>query len=182
MVIQGKWIKPDVRGNVIKANRKAGIKLTDLGTAHIGGFEKNLDHTAERARQSLKPHPNLLLSMCTVTKAIIYTAPRGEEIAVPTTQDVGTAVNNILRVKSEDSKAELHHLQPPKPHTQIEETNQNSERLSSRSSCRSNRSMRLLKSDKLFDFDYDQILEIEKDPNRLSGMFPNGNWIYHNYN
>ena len=48
MVIQGKWIKPDVRGNVIKQNRKAGIKLTDLGIAHIGGFEKNLDNENDR--------------------------------------------------------------------------------------------------------------------------------------
>ena len=87
MVIQGKWIKPDVRGNVIKQNRKAGIKLTDLGTAHIGGFEKNLDHydNDRGQRFSLKPHSNLVLSMCTVTKGIVYNPViRSEEIAVPT--------------------------------------------------------------------------------------------------
>ena len=40
IVIQGKQCQPDVRGNVIKQNRKAGIKLTDLAVAHIGGTEK----------------------------------------------------------------------------------------------------------------------------------------------
>ena len=117
MVIQGKWIKPDVRGNVIKQNRKAGIKLTDLGIAHIGGFEKNLDNENDRQAQSLKPHNNLMLSMCTVTKGIIYNPViRSEEIAVPTAQDVGTAVNNILRVKSEDiNKVGSQHLDIPKP-------------------------------------------------------------------
>ena len=128
-----------------------------MGIAHIGGFEKNLDNENDRQAQSLKPHPNLMLSMCTVTKGIIYNPViRSEEIAVPTAQDVGTAVNNIMRVKSEDiNKVGSQHLDIPKPHTQIEETNQNSERISSRSSSRSHRSTRLLKSDKLFDFDYD---------------------------
>lgn len=40
LVIQGEQCDPDVRGNVIKANRKAGIKLTEDAIAHIGGTEK----------------------------------------------------------------------------------------------------------------------------------------------
>ena len=58
-----------------------------------------------------------MLSMCTVTKGIIYNPViRSEEIAVPTAQDVGTAVNNILRVKSEDiNKVGSQHLDIPKP-------------------------------------------------------------------
>lgn len=40
LVIQGGQCNPDVRGNVIKANRKAGIKLTEEAIAHIGGTEK----------------------------------------------------------------------------------------------------------------------------------------------
>ena len=40
IVIQGAQCNPDVRGNIIKANRKAGIKLTEEAIAHIGGTEK----------------------------------------------------------------------------------------------------------------------------------------------
>lgn len=40
IVILGGQCNPDVRGNVIKQNRKAGIKLTELAIAHIGGTEK----------------------------------------------------------------------------------------------------------------------------------------------
>ncbi len=39
-MIQGGQCNPDVRGNIIKANRKAGIKLTEEAIAHIGGTEK----------------------------------------------------------------------------------------------------------------------------------------------
>lgn len=40
IVIQGGQCNPDVRGNIIKQNRKAGIKLTEDAIAHIGGTEK----------------------------------------------------------------------------------------------------------------------------------------------
>ena len=40
IVIEGGQCNPDVRGNIIKQNRKAGIKLTELAVAHIGGTEK----------------------------------------------------------------------------------------------------------------------------------------------
>lgn len=40
IVIQGGQCNPDVRGNIIKQNRKAGIKLTEDAVAHIGGTEK----------------------------------------------------------------------------------------------------------------------------------------------
>lgn len=39
-MIQGGQCNPDVRGNIIKQNRKAGIKLTEDAIAHIGGTEK----------------------------------------------------------------------------------------------------------------------------------------------
>ena len=41
IVIEGAQCNPDVRGNIIKQNRKAGIKLTEQAVAHIGGTEKN---------------------------------------------------------------------------------------------------------------------------------------------
>ena len=40
IVIQGGQCNPDVRGNIIKQNRKAGTKLTEDAVAHIGGTEK----------------------------------------------------------------------------------------------------------------------------------------------
>lgn len=36
----GDQCEPDIRGNVIDANRKAGIKLCELATGHIGGTSK----------------------------------------------------------------------------------------------------------------------------------------------
>ena len=36
----GEYCEPDIRGNYIESNRKAGIKLTELAVAHIGGTAK----------------------------------------------------------------------------------------------------------------------------------------------
>ena len=36
----GQYCEPDIRGNIIESNRKAGIKLTDDAIAHIGGTTK----------------------------------------------------------------------------------------------------------------------------------------------
>jgi hypothetical protein len=40
ILCMGEFCEPDIRGNRIESNRKAGIKLTDLSTAHIGGTTK----------------------------------------------------------------------------------------------------------------------------------------------
>lgn len=37
----GESCEPDIRGNVIDQNRKAGIKLCEQATAHIGGTSKD---------------------------------------------------------------------------------------------------------------------------------------------
>jgi hypothetical protein len=37
----GEGCKPDIRGNVIDQNRKAGIKLCEQASAHIGGTSKD---------------------------------------------------------------------------------------------------------------------------------------------
>jgi hypothetical protein len=37
-VCQGAKCWPQIKANIIEANRKAGIKLTDNATAHIGGY------------------------------------------------------------------------------------------------------------------------------------------------
>lgn len=41
IVCMGDSCEPDIRGNIIESNRKAGIKLTELAVAHIGGVSKN---------------------------------------------------------------------------------------------------------------------------------------------
>lgn len=40
LLIQGDQCRPDVRGNIISQNRRAGIKLTEMAIAHIGGTTK----------------------------------------------------------------------------------------------------------------------------------------------
>eukprot|EP00347_Sterkiella_histriomuscorum_P014217 403361723 len=40
ILCQGQYCEPDIRGNIIESNRKAGIKLTDDAIAHIGGTTK----------------------------------------------------------------------------------------------------------------------------------------------
>lgn len=37
----GESCEPDIRGNIIESNRKAGIKLTENAVAHIGGTSKD---------------------------------------------------------------------------------------------------------------------------------------------
>jgi len=37
----GEFCEPDIRGNIIESNRKAGIKLTDGAISHIGGTSKD---------------------------------------------------------------------------------------------------------------------------------------------
>lgn len=48
IICLGDSCEPDIRGNVIESNRKAGIKLTEMAIAHIGGISKeeldNLPH------------------------------------------------------------------------------------------------------------------------------------------
>ena len=41
ILCMGKFCEPDIRGNIIESNRKAGIKLSDNSTAHIGGTSKD---------------------------------------------------------------------------------------------------------------------------------------------
>jgi hypothetical protein len=41
ILCMGEFCEPDIRGNIIESNRKAGIKLTELATAHIGGTTKD---------------------------------------------------------------------------------------------------------------------------------------------
>ena len=36
----GEFCEPDIRGNIIESNRKAGIKITEFAVAHIGGTSK----------------------------------------------------------------------------------------------------------------------------------------------
>ena len=55
ILIQGDQCKPDVRGNIIQQNRRAGIKLTELAVAHIGGTTKadiKFIPTSERDKQA----------------------------------------------------------------------------------------------------------------------------------
>lgn len=40
ILASGKQASPDIRGNIIIQNRKSGIKITELATAHIGGTSK----------------------------------------------------------------------------------------------------------------------------------------------
>lgn len=40
ILCMGSFCEPDIRGNIIESNRKAGIKLTDDAIAHIGGTTK----------------------------------------------------------------------------------------------------------------------------------------------
>ena len=40
ILIEGDQCKPDLRGNIISQNRRAGIKLTENAIAHIGGTTK----------------------------------------------------------------------------------------------------------------------------------------------
>lgn len=40
IVCMGEQCEPDIRGNIILQNRKAGIKLTEKAIAHIGGTNK----------------------------------------------------------------------------------------------------------------------------------------------
>ena len=40
IVAIGEQCEPDIRGNIIQQNRKAGIKLTEYAVAHIGGTSK----------------------------------------------------------------------------------------------------------------------------------------------
>jgi hypothetical protein len=40
ILCSGKQCEPDIRGNILQRNRKAGIKLTDLAIAQIGGTAK----------------------------------------------------------------------------------------------------------------------------------------------
>jgi hypothetical protein len=40
IVCMGESCEPDIRGNIIESNRKAGIKITEMSTAKIGGSEK----------------------------------------------------------------------------------------------------------------------------------------------
>ena len=40
IVCLGESCEPDIRGNIIESNRKAGIKLADMAIAHIGGTTK----------------------------------------------------------------------------------------------------------------------------------------------
>lgn len=40
ILCMGESCEPDIRGNIIDSNRKAGIKLTDMSSAHIGGTSK----------------------------------------------------------------------------------------------------------------------------------------------
>ena len=37
IVVEGFGSSPNIKGNIIEANRKAGVKLTDNSKAHIGG-------------------------------------------------------------------------------------------------------------------------------------------------
>ena len=39
--MEGYGASPNIKGNIIEANRKAGIKLTDNSRAHIGGIEQD---------------------------------------------------------------------------------------------------------------------------------------------
>jgi parallel beta-helix repeat protein len=41
IVCMGEHCEPDIRGNIIESNRKAGIKITERATAHIGGTHKD---------------------------------------------------------------------------------------------------------------------------------------------
>ena len=41
ILCMGEFCEPDIRGNIIDSNRKAGIKLTDSSSAHIGGTTKD---------------------------------------------------------------------------------------------------------------------------------------------
>jgi len=41
IVVEGFASAPNIKGNIIEANRKAGIKLTDNSRAHIGGTEQD---------------------------------------------------------------------------------------------------------------------------------------------
>lgn len=41
ILCMGKYCEPDIRGNIIESNRKAGVKLTDDAIAHIGGTTKD---------------------------------------------------------------------------------------------------------------------------------------------
>lgn len=40
IICMGEYCEPDIRGNIIESNRKAGVKLTDNAIAHIGGTTK----------------------------------------------------------------------------------------------------------------------------------------------
>lgn len=40
ILVMGEFCEPDIRGNIIEANHKAGIKITDSAIAHIGGTSK----------------------------------------------------------------------------------------------------------------------------------------------
>lgn len=40
IVCIGEYCEPDIRGNIIESNRKAGIKITEFAKAHIGGTSK----------------------------------------------------------------------------------------------------------------------------------------------
>jgi len=40
IVCLGEQCEPDIRGNIIDCNRKAGIKLTEKAVGHIGGISK----------------------------------------------------------------------------------------------------------------------------------------------
>ena len=66
--IQGLDCKPDIRGNTIKQNRKAGIKLTESAIAHIGGQSKTdvkIEHQLQNGKisdakaRNLKVEPSL---------------------------------------------------------------------------------------------------------------------------
>ena len=60
----GASCEPDIRGNIIESNRKAGIKLTEDASAHIGGTTKEEARDIPSHNMPLLVHPgNLDLTM-----------------------------------------------------------------------------------------------------------------------
>ena len=62
IVCEGHKSWPDIRANVIEANRKAGIRLTDNSRAHIGG-ESFDDLVKKRSHLDSKEHAELYQKM-----------------------------------------------------------------------------------------------------------------------
>jgi len=55
IVCEGQKCWPDIRANVIEANRKAGIRLTENSRAHIGGDTFD-DIVLKRSHADSKEH------------------------------------------------------------------------------------------------------------------------------